>query len=168
MIVALIFALATANVAAMPLATLVGSKDVDATYPGARLDCPLSLVSFRWLSSLVRGGGGLAAWLLCAVAPVARACVFLIPDTHPDTRIYLISLFNFPRNPWPGSTNPDNLISFSNRPRRPPTTRLRVRVAKTPGSGGPCLSRKGWVVMFRHCMDFADIEGWGGLEHGFG
>ena len=43
---ACVFALATASVAAMPLATLVGSKDVDAAYPGARLDCPLSLESF--------------------------------------------------------------------------------------------------------------------------
>ena len=43
---AFILALATANVAAFTLATLVGSKDVDAAYPGARLDCPLSLVSF--------------------------------------------------------------------------------------------------------------------------
>jgi hypothetical protein len=33
-------------VAATPLATLVGSKDVHAAYPGARLACPMPLVSF--------------------------------------------------------------------------------------------------------------------------
>ena len=43
---AFILALATANVAALARATLVGLKDVDAAYPGARLDCPLSPVSF--------------------------------------------------------------------------------------------------------------------------
>ena len=51
------FAVATANVAAMPLATQVGSTDVGAAYPGAKLVGLLSLVSFRWFSSLVRGLG---------------------------------------------------------------------------------------------------------------
>ena len=42
---AFILALATAKFAAKVLAILVGSKDVDGAYPGARLDCPMSLVS---------------------------------------------------------------------------------------------------------------------------
>ena len=62
---AFILALATAKVAAKVLAILVGSKDVDGAYPGARLDCPMSLVGRVPYGARLRVGCGayaLRAW----------------------------------------------------------------------------------------------------------